>query len=426
MALQQDGTATAPEKGVRSVDQATPMPQPRGNSGARSGISVRAFLETPGVSAAVQSAFTDRRLARVNTDLSLGGIEAAIECFRSRPTPDVLLLESGAPPDALLAQLTGLAAVCDAQTKVLLIGISNDISLYRQLIADGITDYFVSPVETTTILDALDKLAMQQGEAQQGKIYAFIGAKGGVGSSTIAQNVSWTISESCGETVMLADMDFQCGTASLNFNVETDNGFADYLVDPDRMDLGLLERLLIKRGHHLSLLPGATQPYGMAESDQAAIEKILSLARQNFDFVVIDVPRLCSVATRSMLIEADEIFITAVPDLASLKNTKSLIEMLRQARPNDALPRLVLNQVGMAKRQEIKPLEFAKALDIELLSQVPFEPALFSAAASNGQMLSEISDKPQSVRAFKQIAQVITQKPLQRRRTIDRLKFWMR
>ena len=81
----------------------------------------------------------------------------------------------------------------------------------------------------------------------------------------------------------------------------------------------------------------------------------------------------------------------ATPDLASLRNAKNIIELIKSARPNDAPPRLVINQVGVPKRPEIPAKDFAETMGVDPVAVLPFDPALFGQAANNGQMLIEIA-----------------------------------
>ncbi len=94
---------------------------------------------------------------------------------------------------------------------------------------------------------------------------------------------------------------------------------------------------------------------------------------------------------KACLIAADEIVIVATPDLASLRNAKNMIELARHARPNDAPPRLVINQANMPKRPEIPAKDFAETVGVEPLAVLGFDAALFGQAANNGQMLLELA-----------------------------------
>jgi pilus assembly protein CpaE len=112
--------------------------------------------------------------------------------------------------------------------------------------------------------------------------------------------------------------------------------------------------------------------------------------------------------TRKVLCAADEIVITATPDLANLRNTKNLFDTLRKLRPNDHAPLLVLNQVGMAKRPEISPEAFCDPLEIDPLAIIPFDAPLFGEAANSGLMIAESSARSPTAEAISQIAHVVT------------------
>jgi pilus assembly protein CpaE len=111
---------------------------------------------------------------------------------------------------------------------------------------------------------------------------------------------------------------------------------------------------------------------------------------------------------RKTLIAADEVIVTAVPDLANLRNAKAIVDLLRQARPNDTPPKLILNQVGVPKRPEIKPDDFAAALQLTPIATIPFDPLLFGTAANNGQMVAEASAKTTVSDLFADVAQVVS------------------
>ena len=99
---------------------------------------------------------------------------------------------------------------------------------------------------------------------------------------------------------------------------------------------------------------------------------------------------------------------SAAPDLANLRNAKNLFDYLRAARVNDHRPSYCLNQVGVPKRPEIKPADFAKAIEDEPVAVIPFEPQMFGTAANNGQMISEISASHRVSETFRSLAQFVT------------------
>lgn len=108
---------------------------------------------------------------------------------------------------------------------------------------------------------------------------------------------------------------------------------------------------------------------------------------------------------KKVLLSADEIVITATPDLASLRNAKNILDLVRQARPNDSAPHIVLNQVGMPKRPEIPVKDFAEAVGAEATLVLPFNPGLFGTAANNGQMIEELDPKGKTTDGLRFLAQ---------------------
>jgi pilus assembly protein CpaE len=265
--------------------------------------------------------------------------------------------------------------------------------LYRELIRSGVSEYLVAPLGPLHIIEAIGALYANPKAGQIGRILAFVGAKGGVGSSTIAHNVGWLLSRKLMIDTVITDLDLAFGTAGLNFNIDAAQGIAEALGQPERVDQTLLDRLLAKAGERLSLLsaPGSIdRDYAI---DKEALEHILDVVRISVPNVIVDVPNIWAPWTKGTLVQADDIVITATPELASLRNTKNLVDFLKSARPNDRPPRLVLNHVGIPRRPEIPVDDFARSVGIEPAIVIPFEPQLFGTASSNGQMIAEVSAK---------------------------------
>jgi pilus assembly protein CpaE len=211
-----------------------------------------------------------------------------------------------------------------------------------------------------------------------------------------------------GSDVILADLDMAFGTAGLDFNLDPTQGIAEAVFGSDRLDEVLLDRLLAKCEDHLSLLAAPATLDKAYDFGEEAFDQMLEIVQSNVPTVVLDVPHMWTAWARRTLIGADEVIITAMPDLANLRNAKAIIDLLRQARPNDAAPKLVLNMVGVPKRPEIKPDDFAAALQLTPIASIPFDPLLFGTAANNGQMIAEASAKTVVADAFADIAQVVS------------------
>ncbi len=385
------------EEGTPRPPDARPIPR----------ITIQAFCDTPEIAGTIETAAMDRRMARAHVKVHTGGLNAAVEFYRSAPTPNLILVETRLPFEELVSALDGLAEVCDAGTKVMVIGHSNDVQLYRELLKRGVSEYLVAPVDVMAIITAISGIYHDSGTEKLGQVYAFIGAKGGVGSSTIAHNVAWTMARVVGSDVILADLDLPFGTAGLDFNLDPAQGIAEAVFGADRLDEVLLDRLLAKCEDHLSLLAAPATLDKAYDFGEGSFDQVLEIVQANVPTVVLDVPHLWTSWVRKTLIAADEVVVTAVPDLANLRNAKAIVDLLRQARPNDAPPKLILNEVGVPKRPEIKPDDFAAALQLTPIATIPFDPLLFGTAANNGQMIAEASAKTTVSDVFADIAQIV-------------------
>ena len=370
-------------------------------------VSVQAFCDTVETASAVQSAGEDRRLGKAHLKIQMGGMAAAVEAYRAAPTPNVIVLETDGRND-VLAGLDHLATVCDSGTRVIVIGRINDVALYRELVRRGVSDYVIAPVTAIDVVRSICNLFSAPEAKAVGRIVAVVGAKGGVGASTIAHNVGWAIARDLAMDSVVADLDLAFGTAGLDYNQDPPQGIADAVFSPDRVDTAFMDRLLSKCTDHLSLLAAPATLDRVYDFGEEAFDAIFDTLRSTMPCIVLDVPHQWSGWTKRALLGADDILIVAAPDLANLRNTKNIFDLLKASRPNDRAPLYCLNQVGVPKRPEINASEFAKAIESQPIVTIPFDPQMFGSAANNGQMIAEISANHRTTEMFLQIAQRLT------------------
>src|SRR5271163_960156 len=371
-------------------------------------VSVQAFCENVDTAAAIQAAGEDRRMAKAHLRIQMGGLTAAIEAYQSSPTPNVIILETESRGDDILAGLDQLANYCDSGTRVVVIGRMNDVALYRDLVRRGVSDYLIAPVGTLQIVRSVCGLFSAPDAKPVGRVIAVVGAKGGVGASTVAHNIAFSIARDLMLDAVVADLDLAFGTAGLDFNQDPAQGIAEAVFSPDRIDTAFVDRLLSKCTDHLSLLAAPATLDRVYDFGADAFETIFDSLRATVPCAVLDVPHQWTGWARQTLIAADDILIVAAPDLANLRNTKNLYDLLKASRPNDHRPLYCLNQVGVPKRPEIKAVDFVKALDDEPIATIAFEPELFGAAANNGQMIAEITANHRTAEMFRHLAYKLT------------------
>ena len=387
-------------------------------------IVIHIYYERPETAEIAAKVAEDRRLARATTQVRPGGLRAALELYQNQPTPPLIIVECLEPPEALLGALDSLAEVCDSGTKVVVLGLANDISLYRELMRRGVSEYLAPPLQTLQLIHTITSLYSDPATPFVGRSMAFVGAKGGVGASTLAHNVAFALAERIEANTVLVDYDLPFGTAGLDFNQDPIQSVSDALTKPDRVDPVLLDRIAARCTERLSLFAAPASLDDDYQIAPEAFEEVAQKIRASAPYVVMDLPHLWTPWLRQMLLSADDVVIVCAPDLASLRNGKNLVDLIRKGRPNDAPPYLVLNQMGMPGRPEIPVKEFGKALGLEPALVLPFDAKLFGQAANNGQMIQEVNPKAKAVEGLMQFAQQLSRReaPQPRPRSLlDRL-----
>ncbi|HEY3696290.1 CpaE family protein [Phenylobacterium sp.] len=373
-------------------------------------ITIHAFFTTPEIAEVVERATSDRRMEKASSNIRPGGLAAAVETYQNQATPSLVIVESAEAPAELLAGLDALAEVCDPGTKVMVVGAANDIALYRELMRRGVSEYLVPPFDALQLVRSVSNLYADPSAPFVGRQVAFCGAKGGAGASTIAHNVAHSISERLHTGAVLVDLDLPFGTAGLDFNQDPLQGVHDALTQPDRLDPVLMDRMMARCTERLSLFAAPATLDTDYDITPEAFDEVTQKIRASAPFVILDLPHVWTAWKRKILTSSDDLVIVATPDLASLRNAKNMIDLVRRARPNDAPPRLVLNQVGVPGRPEIPAKDFGQALGVTPSAVLAFDAKLFGQAANNGQMLAELAPKSKSAEALDMLAQQITRR----------------
>ena len=277
---------------VPAVLQIDPVPR----------ISIQAFCESVEASAVVAEAAADRRMAKAQVKQNMGGAAAALEAYRNAATPNVIVLEASADPSTLIGQLDQLAQQCDSGTKVVVLGRANDVALYRQLIARGVSEYLVPPFEVVDFVQAISQLFRAPGAKPLGRIVAVVGAKGGVGASTVAHNLAWSLASVAEKATIVADFDIAFGTAGLDYNQDPPQSVADAVFAPERVDAVFVDRLLSKCGDNLSLLAAPATLDRVLDFSETAFDTLLDAMRASTPWIVVDLPHVWTGWVRRTLI----------------------------------------------------------------------------------------------------------------------------
>lgn len=327
--------------------------------------------------------------------------------YAEHETPTVIILDTPSAGQDLIDELDQLAEVCDPGTNVLVIGQANDVLLYRELIQRGVSDYLLKPVDARQVFDAVSTIVVNPDAPPSGRLIAFMSSRGGAGSSTLSHNAAWELGQAYQEEVVLMDLDITFGTAGLAFNMEVGQGIHTALSDPDRLDDVLLDRFLVEYDDYVRLL---TSPAALDAEEKMyteALDRLFDLVRRRASFVVLDVPHRWAPWTQQLLVDADETVIVGTMDLASLRDTKNIVDRLNQQRGETSPVRMVLNHAGAYKKTELTAKDFESAVEFKPTVVVPHDPNIFGTASNNGQMVGEVNKRHKVSETIRQLAMVI-------------------
>ncbi len=361
-------------------------------------IVVQANWDRAESAAAFATFADDKRVARAEICIERGGADGALAALEGGARPDLVVIDSNLGGSALIESVDRLRARLDASAKLIVIGAVNDIAVMRALTQRGVT-YLMCPLQAEELTQTACKLFAQ---ADLSHVIAVMGARGGVGASTIAHNLAWTIAERLDAPTALIDLDIGFGAAATSFKLELKAHVTDLLagdVSEDALDSAMTrahERLLI------AAAPGAPN-LGVA-LESGAVSAMIARVRRTSAFVVVDVPHVWTAWVRDLLVGADEVLLVASPDLASLRNTDNLMKLLRQERGERAEPAIALTMTGVPKRPEISLKDFSEAVNTAPAVTLAFEPDLYGDAENNGRIVCDVAPKSKAAQAIEVLA----------------------
>ncbi len=391
---------------------AVPRPNPIGCEQAVPPISIHASWDRAEIGALLDALAADRRMSRAEISTSRGGIDAAAAHLDKYESPDLLIVDSDLTAKEILDGCNRIGRLLKPTTKVIVVGAVNDIALLRDLTSRGVK-YVVPPIRQD---DLIRCVCAMYAEADKSHVIAVIGARGGVGASTIAHNIAWSIAERQDAATALVDLDLSFGTAAFDFKLDTPHSIADVLFAEDQAQVNV-DNVIATRGDRLQILTAPAKVERAFDLEGPALEALIGGVRRTSAYVVLDLPHAWEPAVKQALVMADDVVIVSSPDLAGLRNADNMMKWCRAARANRNAPNIALSMVGVPKRPEITLKDFVEALDTTPLASFAYEPALFAAAALKGQMIGETEPQSKAARQIDALATALTgREPIARKK----------
>lgn len=336
---------------------------------------------------AVEMGFGEDKILR-------GGMRNAIQTLAVSTSPNILMVdlsESGDP----LNDINALAEVCEPGTVVIATGQINDVRLYRDLIASGLQDYLLKPFSPDALRDTLahaqaifaaPKVA-EGGTERTHVSCAVIGARGGVGASTVALSLAWLMGKQHGRSAAFLDLDIHFGTGALGVDLEPGRGLTDAIENPSRIDGLFIERAMIKANERLSILSAEAPLSQTMVSDGGAYHLLQEEMRAAFDTTILDIPRPFLVLHPELLGDVNAVVLVAEQTLAAARDVIRLNSWLKSNAPSARLL-LTLNKSG-SSRTEMSRKDFESSVERKVDLILPVDDKLCAQAAKLGQPVAE-------------------------------------
>ena len=354
-----------------------------------------------------------------NAAIQAGGVSAAARALAIVDPPRVLMVDISDSDDPL-ADIRALLGMLETETRVVVLGTINDVSFYRQTIAAGAADYLLKPTTSDTIREALARAEVTATSSQtsRGRTIAFISARGGVGSTTVATSCAWIAANKLNRKVALVDFDLQFGTVALSLDLDPGAGLREALSDPDRIDDVFLERAIVRSGERLAVLGGEESLDDTPVFESNAGLKLIGALGAKYDFVMLDMPGRVAIMHPDLLSTANELVVVCDMSLSSLRDLNRLRRFFKTAGC-DGRVSIIANLVGSGRKGHLSKVEFEKGLEGTVDHFIPFDADSAAQTSNIGLPLASTA-KPATTAALAALASSLSgAKPVKR-------SFWQR
>lgn len=342
-----------------------------------------------------------------------GDIDTAIEFVKANHSPKVLFVDINSQ-EKIAGSLDALADVCDPNVKVIVSGKVNEYSFYCWLIEVGVSSYVLKPFTMESLEAAYTKAsevsvaaAAANAPSKKAKIIAVIGARGGVGATTVCVNTAWIMANQLQQKTALLDFDPQLGTVALALDLEPGRGLREALEKPERIDSLFLDRVMVRVDDYLSIMSTEENLAENIAATEAAAEVLFKLCRQKFQYTIVDVPRILSPFTHYAITHADQILCVTEYSIAGLRESLRYLEYCRSVLKIKP-PVFVANRVGLAGKHQMTQDEFEKGLGSKVQFNIPFVLDAH-AAATSGEVMAQSAQNAPATKALVALSEYFTE-----------------
>lgn len=333
----------------------------------------------------------DWRFARVQLNVAEGDVQTAISAYSSgQKSPDLLIVQTDEIGDGFTAELEALAGGCGEHTAAIVVGPDNDVNLYRKLIDMGVSDYLVRPLQTAGLSDIIARVLIDRKGVSNSTLVAFVGAKGGVGTTAIAESYAWGVSDILGHKALLLDAAGGCSPLSVGIGFEPTTTLQEAVKAVEAQDQDSIDRMIFKASDKLGVLASGGEAMLDQTVSQEQYEQLLDVMLAKFPVVLADLSGAPAGIKNAVVKRANEILLVSSSTLASLRLARTLLQEMKDLRGgNKDGIELVVNMQGLAPANEASKGDVEAAMECKPAAVVPFDPKLFVGSESDARKITD-------------------------------------
>lgn len=361
-----------------------------GSAAAAQSAEFVAFVSDAQTEASVRRFVHERMIAHAL--VVIGTVDDAIAHLKSMErSPSKLLVDvSGlAMP---LSDLERLAQVCEPSVSVVTVGERNDVGLFRNLLKIGVQDYLVKPLTSELLQYTFDNTNAEPLQHRRtGKVLAFAGTRGGVGTTTVGVALARHLADVTTRRVAYVDLNLNGGAACSMFGLTTNNGLTDVLENVHRLDVQYMERTFLTQGPRLFVLSSELDYSSTFETRPGALGELVSMLKQHFHYVLLDVPGPTGGVAEEAFEAANNIYLVADRSVHSAREVTRLIRHA-QASGNEPNIFVLVNNPAQPAAGRVASADFARAIGFPIKQEFPFDGKAVAMAENLAERIKLESD----------------------------------
>ncbi len=334
-----------------------------------------------------------------------GGITEALNRIEPGNSPKVVFADISRSLDPE-GDVTRLVRKMGPTNSLIILGTSNDVTVFRKMISLGAHDYLVKPLTTELFNDAIENVDRQSSSHQitkSGRLTVVIGVRGGAGASTIATNLAWIIANEENLNTALLDLDLHFGTTTLSLDVESGGGFREALENPHRLDKLFLDSAIVKASDKLAVL-GTEEPIEeFVDVNPDSIDTLIGEISQDYNQIIIDLPRHLLPTQGSLLASADTVLLVSDQTLAGIRDINRITQAMTSLSTKGRIIK-VISRVGNERAAQVTKADFQKALEDPVDYFIPEDAKTLTVCANAGKSIPTVSAKAPITKVLRELA----------------------